>query len=127
MTAPLSLDLRRRLARGVERGASIRGAARHFEVSPSAAIKFIERVRRAGSLEPDRIGGQRKPALADHTDLIRVLVDAHPRITLAALQTTLCEHGAPRVAPATLWTTLRRLGLTHKKTPSSLPSRPGRT
>ena len=118
MTAPLSLDLRRRLVRAVERGASIRQAARHFEVSPSAAIKLIERVRRTGSLEPGRIGGHRTPALADHTDLIRALVEAHPRITLAALQAKLIERGAPRVSLATLWTTLRRLDLTHKKTRS---------
>ena len=127
MTAPLSLDLRRRLVRAVERGASIRGVARHFEVSPSAAIKLMERVRRTGSLEPGRIGGHRKPALAEHTDLIRALVEAQPLITLAALQAKLSEHGAPRVAPATLWTTLRRLGLSHKKTRSSPPSRPDPT
>ena len=45
MTAPLSPDLRYRLVRAVEGGASARQAAARFEVSPSAAIKLMQRVR----------------------------------------------------------------------------------
>src|ERR671918_625276 len=39
MPAPISMDLRLRIVRAVERGSSIREAARRFAVSPSAAIK----------------------------------------------------------------------------------------
>lgn len=45
MTAPLSMELRKRLVRAVEQGSSAREAARHFDVSPSAAIKLVSRVR----------------------------------------------------------------------------------
>jgi transposase len=38
MTAPLSLDLRRRIARAVANGGSIRQAAARYEASPSAAL-----------------------------------------------------------------------------------------
>ncbi len=56
MTAPLSQDLRTRIRRAVEAGSSIRQAAKRFEVSPSAAIKLMQRVRRTGSTAPAQIG-----------------------------------------------------------------------
>ena len=60
MTAPLSQDLRRRLVRAVDEGSSAREAAARFDVSASAAIKLVRRVRETGSTEPARIGGYRK-------------------------------------------------------------------
>jgi hypothetical protein len=45
MPAPISLDLRLPIVRAVERGSSICEAARPFAVSPSAAIKLMQRVR----------------------------------------------------------------------------------
>jgi len=57
MTAPLSQDLRQRIVRSVTEGSSIRQAAERFEVSPSAAIKLMQRVRRTGDTRPGKIGG----------------------------------------------------------------------
>ena len=55
MTAPLSQDLRERIVRAVEGGSSIRQAAVRYEVSPSAAVKLMRRVRETGSVAgPDR-------------------------------------------------------------------------
>lgn len=71
MTAPLSRDLRERLIRAVEEGSSAREAAARFEVSASAAIKLVRRVRDTGSLAPAKIGGYRKPPLAAHGELLR--------------------------------------------------------
>ena len=73
MAAPLSQDLRRRVVQAVERGSSAREAARRFAVSESAAIKLVRRVRETGSPAPARIGGYRKPLLAEHEDLLREL------------------------------------------------------
>ena len=115
MTAPLSQDLRRRLVRSVEDGSSARAAAARFEVSASAAIKLLQRVRKTGSTEPSRIGGYRRPLLAGHEGLLRQLTESHKGITLAELRRQLVERGAPAVSLTTIWSTLRRLGLTHKK------------
>lgn len=115
MTAPLSQDLRRRLVRSVEDGSSARAAAARFEVSASAAIKLLQRVRKTGSTEPSRIGGYRRPLLAAHEGLLRQLTESHKGITLAELRRQLVERGAPAVSLTTIWSTLRRLGLTHKK------------
>ena len=45
MALPLSQDLRARLVRAVAEGSSIRQAATRFDVSPSSAIKLMQRVR----------------------------------------------------------------------------------
>ena len=115
MTAPLSEDLRRRLAGAVERGSSAREAARRFEVSASAAIKLVRRVRETGSAAPAKIGGYRKPLLAGHEELLRELTAAKPGITLLEIQAALVERGIRAGSLTTIWSTLRRLGLRHKK------------
>ena len=112
----MSQDLRRRIVRAVETGRSARQAAERFEVSPSAAIKLMRRVRETGSPAPGQIGGHRRPMLEPHADLIRALVAGRPRITLAELQVALRERGIQVKALSTIALMLRRLGLSHKKT-----------
>jgi len=115
MTAPLSQDLRKRLVRAIEAGSSAREAAARFEVSPSAAIKLVQRVRETGSTAPAKIGGYRKPLLAGHEDLLRELTATQKGITLAEIRVALVERGIEPGSVTTIWSTLRRLGLTHKK------------
>ena len=116
MTAPLSLDLRRRIVRAVEGGRSARQAAVRYDVSPSAAIKLMRRVRQTGSPVPGQVGGHRRPMLEPHTDLIRALVAGQPRITLAEIQSALHARGIQVKALSTISLMLHRLGLSHKKT-----------
>src|SRR3954467_7909171 len=107
MTAPLSQDLRRRIVRAVEAGRSARQAAERFEVSPSAAIKLMRRVRETGSPAVGQIGGHRRPMLEPHAGLIRVLVADHPRITLTELQCALAKRGIVVKALSTISLMLR--------------------
>jgi transposase len=115
MTAPLSQDLRRRIARAVANGSSIRRAAARYEVGPSAAVKLMQRVRETGSLAPDRIGGHRRPVLEPHAHLLRSLVAAKSGIALFEIQAELKARGIVVAALSTILLTLRRLGLRHKK------------
>lgn len=115
MTAPLSQDLRRRLVRAVEAGSSAREAARRFEVSASAAIKLVRRVRETGSTAPAKIGGHRPPSLAGQEGVLRELTAASKGITLVELRAALAERGIEAGSLTTLRSTLRRLGLRHKK------------
>ena len=87
MPAPMSLDLRQRIVGAVESGSSIRAAARRFAVSPSAAIKLMQRVRATGSPAPARYGGHRRPLLEPYAADLKRVVEATPDITLAELQT----------------------------------------
>ena len=115
MPAPISLDLRRRIVRAVERGSSIREAARRFAVSPSMAIKLMQRLRATGSPAPARYGGHRRPRLEPHDAEIAALVEAAPDNTLAELQAEIERRCGFRAGLSTIHNTLRRLGLRHKK------------
>ena len=91
MTRPYSVDLRERIVRAVEAGASRRATAAQFDVSPSCVVKLVQRWRRTGTLEP--VGGGRRAKLADHAERVEALLAAAPDSTIAALQA-----GSPPVA-----------------------------
>jgi transposase len=117
MPAPMSLDLRQRIVRAVEQGSSIRAAARRFAVSPSAAIKLMQRVRTTGSPAPARYGGHRRPLLEPHRTELKRLVEVTPDLTLAELKTELERRWGVTAGLSTIHKALRRLGLRHKKSP----------
>jgi transposase len=121
-TARSSIQLRRLLrgkqraiVRAVERGSSIRAAARRFAVSPSAAIKLMQRVRATGSAAPARFGGHRRPLLAPFEADLKRLVEATPDLSLVELQAALQQRCGLRAGLSTLHKALRRIGLRHKK------------
>ena len=115
MAHPLSQDLRARIVRAVAAGSSIRQAAARFEVSPATAIRLMQRVRATGSTAPAKIGGYRRPLLAGHEALLRELTDVRPGITLVEIKAALAERGIEAGHISTIWSTLRRLDLSHKK------------
>jgi transposase len=115
MAHPLSQDLRARIVRAVAEGSSIRQAAARFDVSASTAIKLMQRLRATGSTVPAKIGGYRRPLLAGHEALLRDLTEAKPGITLVEIKAALAERGIEGGHISTIWSTLRRLGLSHKK------------
>ena len=115
MTAPLSQDLRQRIVRAVTQGSSIRQAAKRFEVSASAAIKLMQRVRQTGSTEPAKIGGYRRALLEAHIDELRAIVAGKAGITLREIRAALAARGIEVKALWTIADMLHRLGLSHKK------------
>ena len=117
MPAPLSMDLRQRIVRAVEGGSSMREVVLCFEVSASAAIKLMRRVRETGSAVPAQVGGHRPPALAGHEAALARIVEATPDITLAELLALLRHRLGLSPGLSTLHRTLHSLGLRHKKSP----------
>lgn len=115
MTAPLSRDLRERIVRAVAQGSSIRKAAKRFAVSPSAAIKLMQRVRRTGSTRPATIGGYRRRLLEAHAHELRAIVSTPPGITLREIKAALAARGIEVQALSTIADMLHRLDLSHKK------------
>jgi transposase len=115
MTAPISQDLRERLVAAVEAGSSARAAAARFQVSAAAAVNIVRRARQTGSTAPARIGGYRRPLLADHEGLLRELTQTRKGITLAEIREELMSRGIRPGSLSTIWSTLKRLGLSHKK------------
>ena len=111
MPAPISMDLRLGIVRAVEGGSSSREAARRFAVSPSAAIKLMQRVRASGSAAPER-GAHRRRVLEPHDAALRRLVEATSDITLVELQTELQRRCGVRAGLSTI----------HKRTPPDRPA-----
>jgi transposase len=114
MTRPYSVDLRERVVRAVEAGASCRSAALKFEVSVSFVIKLMQRWRRRGSVAPDRYGGWKRSALADHAEGVRALLMVAPDLTIAELRRRLADQGIA-TSPAAISRFLSAAGLTRKK------------
>ena len=81
MPKPCSLELRERVVDAVESGASRREAADWFEVSPSSAIKWMQRRQATGSIAPKPSGGSISP-LEAHAAFLFTLIARQPDLTL---------------------------------------------
>ena len=114
MVRPYSMDLRERLVAAVEAGESRRSAARRFGVSPSIAVKWLQRVNRTGSVAPDKIGGRRRPALDAHRDWVLARIAEKPDLTLRALAAELSERGV-QAGQYAVWSFFQREGMTFKQ------------
>lgn len=111
-----SQDLRDRIADDVKGGRSCRQAARRFGVSPSCAIKLVQRVAKTGSSAPARQG--RPPGagkLAPHMALVIRWVEEKKDITMPELAAKLEAATKVRVHPASLSKALLGAGYRYKK------------
>jgi transposase len=126
MVRPYAVDLRERVVRAVEAGASCRATAANFAVSVSFVVKLMQRWRRRGTLAPDRYGGWKRSPLAAAADRVLALVAATPDLTLEELRIHLAA-GAIRTSRSALGRFLLNQGLTRKKRRGTPPSRTART
>ena len=81
MPKPCSLELRERVVDAVESGASRREAADWFDVSPSSAIKWMQRRQATGSIAAKPSGGSVSP-LEAHAAFLFALIARQPDLTL---------------------------------------------
>ena len=117
MTAPLSIDLRLRVVRAIENGLSRRAAAAKFDVSIASAVRWHQRYRRTGSVDPDAVGGDRHSHRAEaHAARVLGWIDENRDITLVEIADRLAAEGHV-FAPATIWRLLDRHDYTVKKRP----------
>jgi transposase len=114
MGKPYSLDIRERIIGFVEDGGSRRGAAEHFQVSSSCAIKLMDRWDRTGSAAPGKRGGS-VGKLAAHRDFLLGRVKEKPDITMPELAEALKAETGTEAAPASLSRFLIRQGQRFKK------------
>ena len=124
MGKPYSMDLRERVRAEVANGGSRRAAARRYDVSPSFAVKLIDRMSRTGSVEPARQG--RPPGggkLAPYLTALLDWVEAEPDITMPELAAKLKAEKDVIVHPASLSRFLIARGFSFKKNTSGDRSR----
>ena len=119
MPKSLSGDLRERVIEAVEAGASRREAAERFELSPSSAVRWLQRWRDHGVCAPKPCGGSRS-VLEDYAQRILALVDEQPDRTLDELVAAMQKRRIPGSRSA-LWRFLDRHGITFKKSASAAP------
>lgn len=109
-------DLRDRVVEYVRAGGTRRGAARHFGVSPSCAVKLVQHVARTGSTAPSRRGcpaGGGK--LFGHIATMIRWVEAEPDITMPELAAKLATSTGLKVHAASLSRALLKAGYSFKK------------
>lgn len=114
MAAPISNDLRERVVRAVEAGASCRSVADRFGIAVSSAVKWSQRYRATGSVAPGKMGGHRKRVLEPHRAFIVGRISQTPHLTLHGLKAELAARGV-KVSHNAVWLFLRREGLSFKK------------
>lgn len=102
MSRAYSTDLRIRLVRYVEGGASRREAAKLFGVSPSIAVKWMQRWRLKKSVEPSPVRGHRRAVLEEHAGWLLELVREKSDITLAEIGAKLAKRGV-QASLSTIW------------------------
>lgn len=114
MSRAYSEDLRVRLVRYVEGGASARSAAKLFGVSASSSIKWMQRWRREKSVAPNPVRGHRGRLLDAHAEWLLELIDSKSDLTLAEIRAKLKKRGV-RVSLWTVWSFYERQDVSFKK------------
>ena len=118
MPAPLSTDLRWRIAHAYERGEGSRAElAQRFAVGKATVDRIIRQARRTGSLDPKKPVGSRR--LLDPSDeaLVRSWIEAQPDLTQDELAQRFAQETGRSVSRRTMGRVRQRLGLTRKKRP----------
>ena len=114
---PLSNDLRERFVHAVLiEGMTCRAAGERFAVSHSAVIKIVRQFVETAVLDPQKVGGSRKPLLVKCYDMIRAIIDETPDLTLAQIADEIVARGGPKVGKSSVDRTLTHLDLRFKKT-----------
>lgn len=109
-----SVDLRSRVLADFDGGLGNEAVARKYRVSSRWVYKIRRQRAETGSIAPLRGRTGPRPKLAAHTDRLLALVKEQPDATLAELRDQLGVN----VCVATLWKTLKALGITLKKSPA---------
>ena len=128
MARSYSQDLRDRVIAAVEQeGMSRRAAARRFEVSESAAVKWLQRYRDTGHRTPVGTGGHRPSALKPHRAFLETALAEEPDLTLEALCRRLAAERGVKADTSMMSRFFRREGISFKKRRWSRASRIART
>jgi len=123
MPKPYSADIRARVVARVEAGASRREAADHFEISASAAVKWVKLFHETGNCTAKRFGGSTSP-LEKYADVLLTLVADQPDLTLDEIVAVMRKQKIPGKRTA-VWRFFQRHKITFKKKPAG--GRTGKT
>lgn len=115
MTRTYSLDLRERVVEAVEEGFSARGAADHFSISPSTAIKWLARLRLTGSIAPTPRPRSNRSKLNTHRDWLLGVVKGEADLTLEEIADLFLSERGVKASLSSIWRFYDRNGISYKK------------
>ena len=107
-------DLRERVVAAMAAGRSCRDVGTAFDVAPSTAGNWYRRYRAESSHAARPMGGDRRSKLLEQADWIAERLAGTPELTLGEVRDDLAGRGVC-VSYASVWRTVRKLGLRHKK------------
>jgi transposase len=110
-----STDLRVRVIRVVESGASARAAAQQFVIGISTAIRWAKRWRETGSVAAKSNKGQSRSPLKRHEEWLLELVGREPDLTLKEIQRRLLDERRHKAGLGSIWRFFDRHGISFKK------------
>ena len=114
MGRPYSMDLRKRVVAAIEGGMSRRQAAKHFGVSPTAAINWMKRVDETGSVAPGQMGGHKPRKIRGEHRVWLIERCRSGVFTLRGLVAELAGRGL-KADRHSVWDFVRAEGLSFKK------------
>jgi transposase len=113
MPKSYSEDLRERVVKAVEGGASRHAAAAQFKVSAPSAVRWVQRWRASGAMGAKPRGGSLSP-LEEHKEILLALAEEQPDLTLDEFCAILRERKII-TSRVSLWRFFDRHGLSFKK------------
>ncbi len=112
----LSMDIRKKVLKAIERGMSRRQAAARFDIGPATAVRWAKRVETTGEVAPLPMGGDRRSQRIEaHADDILAPIEAKPDMTIKELREKIRERHGVGFGYGTVWRFLARHGITRKK------------
>ena len=113
-----SADLRERLLGAIEAGLPVAEAARLFRVCPSTIRRWRQRRRATGTVAARSRPGRTPRIGPAQTTALRTQIAGAPDATLAQHCARWATAHGVAVSVATMSRTIRRLGITRKKSPA---------
>lgn len=126
MGKPYSDDLRSRVVSSMAGGRTCREAGTIFGVAPSTAGNWYRRYQQTSGYSALPMGGDHRSKLTAETSWISERLSAVPELTLTEVRGDLADRGI-EVSYASVWRTVKKLGLRFKKEPFTPASRTAST
>lgn len=117
-----SLDLRERILKARDEGATQMDVAKRFEVSQDTVQRYERRRRQTGSVGPTPRTGRVPKIKPEQHQQLRELVASRTDWSLQSISDAWREKTGVDVSANVLCKTCRRVGITFKKNPKSPPS-----
>lgn len=123
MAAPYSLDLRRKILDAyLNEEGSMRKIAERFGVSLWFVYNLLKRYRKENTIEPRKHkSGNHPKVLPKHVPFLKKLIEKENDLTLREICSRFEEEFSIIVSVSSMNESLKRLGISRKKKPSTTP------